>query len=332
MTNSHPAKSHQRSRSEVISRDTFVQYHDADDDLTWAEPVDDHDHFVPKPAPVLIANPQPQRQHVKRRPVETPITSIATVTTNTTPTPPSSSAPKADHAAAIGDSPIIPPPLRIRRPKDIHSTMAPPPARQVRLLIASIGNPPPYHTTRHSAGHLVLKSLSTHMSLPPLSRSKVLGTGSVSLGSDRGVPEYTLWQSASMMNVSGTGTLKAWKQFNGLNAGASPDILTALVVLHDELESSIGTIKLRRGETSAKGHNGIKSIQSSFKSAGLLPSMGDRFIKLGVGIGRPQSREKDDVSAWVLGQLTNLERGKIEAAAESVIAVLRSEISRLERS
>lgn len=136
------------------------------------------------------------------------------------------------------------------------------------------------------------------------------------------------------MNVSGTGTLKAWKQFNTLNAAgsASPDILTALVVLHDELESSLGTVKLRRGETSAKGHNGIKSIQASFKSAGFLPSMGDRFIKLGIGIGRPQSREKDDVSAWVLGQLTNGERGKIEAAADSVIAVLRSEISRLERS
>lgn len=134
-----------------------------------------------------------------------------------------------------------------------------------------------------------------------------------------------------MMNVSGAGTLKAWKQFNSLHA-VSADVVTALVVLHDELESPNGTIKLRRGETSAKGHNGIKSIQSSLKSAGMLSAMGDRFIKIGIGIGRPQSREKDDVSAWVLGQLTHLEKTKLEAAADSVIAVLRSEIARLEKA
>jgi len=134
-----------------------------------------------------------------------------------------------------------------------------------------------------------------------------------------------------MMNISGTGTLKAWKAFTNLNP-PSDDTVTALVILHDELESLPGTIKLRRGESSPKGHNGIKSVQSSLKSAGLLASMGERFIKIGVGIGRPLSREKDDVSAWVLGQVTAAEKTKFEAAADSVVAVLGSEISRLERS
>jgi len=133
------------------------------------------------------------------------------------------------------------------------------------------------------------------------------------------------------MNVSGQGTLKAWKQFDNLYS-ASGDVVTALVVLHDELESSPGTIKLRRGESSPKGHNGIKSVQSLLKSAGLLSSMGDRFIRIGIGIGRPLSREKDDVSAWVLGQLTHVEKGKIEAATESLMAVIGSEVARLERS
>lgn len=133
------------------------------------------------------------------------------------------------------------------------------------------------------------------------------------------------------MNVSGQGTLKAWKAFTSLHP-ASADAVTALVILHDELESPSGAIKLRRGESSPKGHNGIKSVQSSLKSAGLLPAMGERFIKIGVGIGRPVSREKDDVSAWVLGQLTAAEKAKIEAASESLSAVLNSEIARLERS
>jgi len=132
------------------------------------------------------------------------------------------------------------------------------------------------------------------------------------------------------MNVSGAGVLKAWKQFNH-SYPASSDVVTSLVILHDELESSIGSIKLRRGESSPKGHNGIKSIQLSLKSAALLPSLGDRFVKIGVGIGRPGSRDKEDVSAWVLGQLTHVERAKIEAAADSVLAVLESEVAKLER-
>jgi PTH1 family peptidyl-tRNA hydrolase len=103
-------------------------------------------------------------------------------------------------------------------------------------------------------------------------------------------------------------------------------------VLHDEMESSTGTIKLRRGESSPRGHNGIKSIQQSLRSTGQLADLGDRFIKIGIGISRPASRDSHDVSAWVLGQLTHVERSKIEAATDSLIAVLESEIGRLGRS
>lgn len=218
--------------------------------------------------------------------------------------------------------------MRIKKPKSIASLELPGRMRPVRLLIASLGNPPPYHTTRHSAGHIILKSLATSLRLPALTKSKGPVNGLVSQGHDVGRPEYTLWQSTSMMNVSGVGLLKAWKSFDaGHNQG---DIVTALVVLHDELESDSGTIKLRRGESSPRGHNGIKSVQSSLKSASLLDALGDRFIKIGIGIGRPVSREREDVSAYVLGQITSLERQKLDAGAESVVAVLESEISKLE--
>ncbi|OAP61467.1 hypothetical protein AYL99_03670 [Fonsecaea erecta] len=289
------------------SHASYHHYHDPTGDLFWPEPVDHSEQSQPEPQ--FHSQHPPLKQNViKRRPVE-PIT-------------PHSPPP----TAAL--SPVVPSPLRIRKPK-IPSLQLP--MRSVRLLIASLGNPPPYHSTRHSAGHILLKHLASHLRLPPLAKSKLLGSGLVSSGADVGRDEYTLWQSGSMMNVSGQGTLKAWKQFNNLYP-ASDDTVTALVVLHDELESSSGTIKLRRGESSPKGHNGIKSVQSSLKSAGLLPAMGDRFIKIGIGIGRPLSREKDDVSAWVLGQLTHVEKSKIEAAAESLVAVMQSEIRRLETS
>ena len=316
MANENEAQSksrkHNRPTSHLQSH-SYVQYHDAEQGLFWPEPL----NLPQSQTPLAFEGspPRPPRKHVvKRRPV----------------------APIISHSrpAAIDPdlnpilSPITPSPLRIRGPKDPSPQ---PPMRSVRLLVASLGNPPPYHSTRHSAGHIILKNLARHLSLPALTKSKLLGSGLVSAGDDVGRSEYTLWQSASLMNISGQGTLKAWKAFTNLHP-KSDDTVTALVVLHDELESASGTIKLRRGESSPKGHNGIKSVQASLKSAGLLSSLGERFIKIAVGIGRPVSREKDDVSAWVLGQLTAPEKATIEAATESLGTVLAGEISRLESS
>ncbi|KIW70675.1 hypothetical protein PV04_02920 [Phialophora macrospora] len=310
-------RQHARPTSHLQSH-SYNQYHDPRQDLFWPEPVEQLAvEFEPESHPQSEPLTPPKKDVVKRRPVR-PIRSHS-------PPPPIDT----DNKPIL--SPIIPSPLRIRRLKIPSPQPAPTAMRSVRLLIASLGNPPPYHSTRHSVGHIVLKQLASHLNLSPLTKSKLLGYGLVSSGADVGLPQYTLWQSASMMNISGQGTLKAWKAFTNLHP-ASEDVVTALVVLHDELESSLGAVKLRRGESSPKGHNGIKSVQSSLKSAGLLSSMGDRFIKIGVGIGRPVSREKDDVSAWVLGQLTAAEKGKIEATTESLDAVLKSEISKLERS
>ncbi|KIX09494.1 uncharacterized protein Z518_00574 [Rhinocladiella mackenziei CBS 650.93] len=324
LNHQHRRDGHGHLHSQDQHLRTYIRYHDGEQVLYWPEPIDQPPSSpdpspapaapsLPRPSPPPHPPPPPKNVAVIKRLPAHPIIS-------TTP------------QYRSNDSllfPITPPPLCIHKP-EIPSPQ-PPMSRSVRLLIASIGNPPPYHSTRHSAGHILLKSLATQLHMRSLSKNKVLGSGSVSLGADVGTPEYTLWQSASMMNVSGTGTLKAWKEFDKIYP-SSLEFVTAMVILHDELESSVGTIKLRRGESSPRGHNGIKSIQSALKSAGLLSLLGDRFMKIGVGIGRPASREKDDVSAWVLGQLTHVERSKIEAATESVLAVIGSEIARLERS
>lgn len=201
--------------------------------------------------------------------------------------------------------------------------------QHVRLLIASLGNPFPYQTTRHSAGHILLKSLSSYMGFGSLTKSKPYA-GSVSVGSDAGRPEYTLWQSPSLMNVSGNGVSKAWKHFLMENDTRSNDTTTALVILHDELETQPGQLKVRRGQGSARGHNGLKSIQSSMQSS--LTGLGDRFIKIGIGIGRPASRERDDVSNWVLSQLTASEMAKIEGTAPQLFDLLQKEIQRMEQN
>jgi PTH1 family peptidyl-tRNA hydrolase len=130
------------------------------------------------------------------------------------------------------------------------------------------------------------------------------------------------------MNASGPAILKAFKTFTSQHV-RSPDYETGLVVLHDELELELGKLKIKRGDGSAKGHNGIKSVQQSLQGAGLMESLGARFIKVGVGIGRPLSRERDEVSGYVLGELSSGERRKIEAAAEGLMRSIEGEADRI---
>ena len=172
------------------------------------------------------------------------------------------------------------------------------------LFVASLGNPPPaYRNTLHSAGHTLLSSLQQYLAYPPFTKSRPHANGLISQGEN-----CTLWQSPSLMNLSGPVLATAWKAF--LKALPSEDRSNAkLVVVHDELESPLGKIKAKHGG-SAKGHNGLKSVTDSFA--------GKSYTRIGVGIGRPDSRESRDVVGHVMRKMTPLEFQKI---SDGVVAL-----------
>lgn len=178
-----------------------------------------------------------------------------------------------------------------------------------RLLIASIGNPAPYLSTLHSAGHTVLFALASALALPLQKSGREWAHGLVCHGE-----EWTLWASPVQMNVSGAAVASAWKAFlssRGREAGGD----ARLVVLHDELEAPLGSVRVRAGSASPKGHNGLKSIRE--KMPGVL------YTRIGIGIGRPESRSPDVVAGYVLRKVTQQERGRIEASVGGVIEELR---------
>lgn len=114
------------------------------------------------------------------------------------------------------------------------------------------------------------------------------------------------------MNVSGPAVATAWNTF--LRDLPHEDRTRAkLVVVHDELESPLGKIKVKVGG-SARGHNGLKSCVSSLG--------GMAFTRIGVGIGRPQSRESRDVAIYVLKRMGVVEAQKVAAGAEEVVGIL----------
>ncbi|TVY42644.1 Peptidyl-tRNA hydrolase [Lachnellula occidentalis] len=179
-------------------------------------------------------------------------------------------------------------------------------ATPLRLLVCSIGNPAPYTNTLHSAGHSVLTSLAASLSYPSFQKSRDYGNGLISQGS-----EYTLWQSRSMMNISGAGVSAAWRTFQKHSNGEQ----VGLVVVHDELELGMGEVKVKDGGASAKGHNGLKDIARYMK--------GQKWARIGVGIGRPESREPGVVAGYVLRKMGGSERAKIEGCVGRVEGELR---------
>ncbi|KAK4962092.1 hypothetical protein LTR28_004827 [Elasticomyces elasticus] len=194
----------------------------------------------------------------------------------------------------------------ISRPSSPHLRMPRP------LLIASIGNPSPYTHTLHSAGHTVLSALRTYLNFPAFQNDRALGNGVSSSAAFEGA-ECTLWQSTSSMNVSGKGVKTAWQTWSrSLPASSGPGVL---VVVHDELEKPFASVTVKRGTGSVKGHNGLKSIMAA------MP--GQNFVRLGVGIGRPVSRESDDVARHVLRKMNPVEREKMEGIVGEVAARLK---------
>jgi PTH1 family peptidyl-tRNA hydrolase len=183
-------------------------------------------------------------------------------------------------------------------------------ASGTRLLVCSIGNPAPYLNTLHSAGHTVLNVLRESLSYPSFQKSRAHGNGLLSTGS-----HFTLWQSPSLMNVSGPAVSAAWKQFVRENKQIGyGEEECGLVVVHDELELRVGEVKVRKGDASPKGHNGLKSIRDTLR--------GQMYTRIGVGIGRPESRDAGVVADYVLRKMSVEERRKISVSAGKVMEEL----------
>lgn len=75
--------------------------------------------------------------------------------------------------------------------------------------------------------------------------------------------------------------------------GALKVALDHVVVVHDEIDLPFGEVRTRLGGGLA-GNNGLKSIKRELGSA--------EFMRVRVGVGRPDSTDPEIVSAHVLGR------------------------------
>jgi PTH1 family peptidyl-tRNA hydrolase len=157
------------------------------------------------------------------------------------------------------------------------------------ILIVGLGNPGPrYEGTRHNVGFEVVRDLGEKWDL---GRTREKFNGIVAEGrTEPGGPRVILFQPLTFMNESGraAGPLRGSKRIP----------LDRVVVIHDEIDLPFGEVRSRLGGGLA-GHNGLKSLKSGFGD--------DRFWRVRVGVGRPDSTDPEVVSAWVLGRFSEPE-------------------------
>ncbi|KAJ9299371.1 hypothetical protein DTO271G3_2993 [Paecilomyces variotii] len=233
------------------------------------------------------------------------------------------------------------------------------------LFIASIGNKGPYRTTRHSAGHILLDAVKpllptkipfisplkpgqpafyqtwTSPSFMNESGPKLTRQLDVWLSTQREIFNQIVRRDEHEPLQIFPGAESSWKNHpQGVNPRELRQFQPTLVILHDELEAPLGRLKVRRGgpqQASLRGHRGLISIMESLRGKGLLrpssnQSKGDdvqlSIMRVGVGIGRPESRKPKHVADYVLSEMSREELDAIRAAAEPTVNLLVDEFYR----
>lgn len=174
-----------------------------------------------------------------------------------------------------------------------------------------LGNPGPrYARTRHNVGADVVSLLAERHG-ERLRQGKDLAlVAEVDLEGKR----LALAFPQTYMNESGRAVARLVRRF-GLSD------LERLVVVHDELDLSLGVVRVKAGGGLA-GHNGLRSIKAWLRS--------DEFVRVRIGIGKPPGG-KDRGADHVLSAPSRSERREldiaIELAADAVEAVLTSGVA-----
>lgn len=147
-------------------------------------------------------------------------------------------------------------------------------------LIVGLGNPgEKYEDTRHNIGFKVIDYLAQEYNGTAF-REKFQGLISEITYKD---DKILLLKPQTYMNLSGNSVNDVVKFFK-LNPKED------LIVAFDDMDLKSGQIKIKR-KGSAGGHNGMKSIVSH---------LGEEFIRVKLGIGKPDTRE--EVINYVLGR------------------------------
>lgn len=144
-------------------------------------------------------------------------------------------------------------------------------------LIVGLGNPgPEYAWTPHNAGFMAIERIAAVCDVQVGNRrGRALTARAKLMGHD-----VLLAKPETFMNLSGLSVAALMRELE-LE-------VTDLIVLHDELAFSLGTLRLaQRG--SANGHNGVKSVSAALGT--------EEWMRVRIGVGKPALDDGREIKA-----------------------------------
>ena len=163
------------------------------------------------------------------------------------------------------------------------------------LVIAGLGNPGAQHArNRHNVGFMAVDAIAEAGRFGPF-RARYQGLAADGL---IGETRVILLKPQTYMNESGRSVGAALRY-------AKLD-LSALIVIHDELDLAPGKVRVKVGGGDA-GHNGLRSITAH---------IGSDYQRVRIGIGHPG--DKALVYRYVLSDFAKSEAGWVEAVGRAI--------------
>jgi peptidyl-tRNA hydrolase, PTH1 family len=158
-------------------------------------------------------------------------------------------------------------------------------------LIVGLGNPGiEYQFTPHNVGFLAIDAIANVLGVEVRNRLCRALTARTEIGSE----SVLLAKPETFMNLSGS-SVRELVEKNEL----APE--KDLIVIHDELDFPLGTVRIHRRRSSA-GHNGVESIITTLDTQDFLR------IRLGVA----PDRKVEDGMSYLLSPLRKAQLGFID--------------------
>ena len=161
-------------------------------------------------------------------------------------------------------------------------------------LVVGLGNPgDEYAHTKHNVGADVVALLAARHGAKLRKGKERALADEVIVGGRR----IALAVPLTWMNDAGESVRLLVRRY-----GVEPE---QLVVVHDELDLPVATLRVKEGGGLA-GHNGLRSIKSHLHS--------DAFQRVRIGVGKPSSKEQG--ADHVLSRFSKRERAEIDVTLE----------------
>ncbi|MDB5244320.1 MAG: Aminoacyl-tRNA hydrolase, peptidyl-tRNA hydrolase, family [Parcubacteria group bacterium] len=175
------------------------------------------------------------------------------------------------------------------------------------LVIVGLGNPgTEYEKTRHNAGRTAVELIASKEGLEEFVFNKT-AKALVTKGSVGG-ENATLVLPETMMNLSGKAVMAFVK---------SPKAAKNLLVIHDDLDLPLGTVKMVFGRGSG-GHKGVESIMRAIKTKDFAR------IRIGISaVGKQNQAKKvsgeEKVIKMVIGKFKPTEEASLKKVLKKVV-------------